>query len=267
MTNLYVAMNLNNHADGTILLGEKMICPTIPHPTVQASISSGLIGPNVSITVQKARDGTLIRMFHMVGIDGTPGWHCATNYSLDLKKVNARLGQTKTFQTMLEEAMSEVGLTFSDLDTGLIYFFMLEHPDNIIVLQHQRPNLSPVMTVRLLDVAPYYEAVDFSGGLLEKTKMVDSRLDISVLTPYLAQVTQQGQQQSKTPDVNLTGPVTQVGIIVNVINGKEFTRFRINTPEYDAAKELLSTSTNKPFRCLQILCGKNAVNETRKSVV
>lgn len=257
-TNLYVAMNLT-FADGTILVKTvptdgtmKVICPTIPHPTVPApEFIQGLFTdtPGVSVTVQEARDGTLIRMFYYDG-----QWVCATNYSLDLKTVNTRLNQTKPFQTMIEEAMTEVDLSFSDLDTGLIYYFMLEHQDNIIVLQHQRPNLSPVMTAKLTDTAPYYEIVDFcAAGLLQKTRMGSSCVDKSALS----------QLNTVTPQV-VSQPVTRVGLIVNVLSNGSFTRFRLNTPEYDAAKTLLSTGVGKSFRCLQIMCkNKNAVTDAQ----
>lgn len=244
MSNLYVATDSTDYADGTILRDGKVVCPAVPHPGPLPETVDG-----EKVVIQEAHDGTLIRMFYD---NEEQTWVCATNYSLDLTTLSIRLEQTTTFQTMIDAAMLAVDLSFDKMNTELIYLFMLEHPDNIIIVQHMAPNLTPVMTMRLTDNEPFYEVVDFCmEDLLPKTKLASTCVQREALAGVLNNRTTVGELKQ----------VERVGLIINVVNDGKLVRYRINTPEYDAVKEMMGSTGSKSFRCLQIMCSKNYTHE------
>jgi len=88
-------------------------------------------------------EGTMINVFWDKTIDD---WNIATKSNIGAKcKYN--VNSKKTFRYMFLDAMNDCGLEFSHMDPSIIYSFVLQHPENRIVI--------PIITTKLYLVATY----------------------------------------------------------------------------------------------------------------
>jgi hypothetical protein len=224
-----------------------------------------------SLKFQRAGDGTLVRLFFYGG-----KWLKATNFSLDLEKVNPALSQTKSFETMFCEAAEKVQLNYDMLDVDRVYFFLLEHPENIIILQHTQPNLVFVGSVKVSQKSPFYdvESLDLEcpaivSGAATGTNLAMSfdsvmstpALRNSLLTNLPSVPSTDEEAASVKVEVDLKAPVTFVGLIATKFDKDGFTRFRLDSPQYKAAKELRGrgSANDRRFKLLSILCGPTSI--------
>lgn len=257
---------------------KKVVCPVLPTPYETAREIETLLEDwhPQSLKFQQAGDGTLVRLFFYEG-----QWLKATNFSLNLTKINPALSQTKSFETMFAEAAISDSLDYSLLDVSRVYFFLLEHPDNIIIIQHKKPKLVFVGSVKVSQKAPFYEPESLSlecsafpissssGSMAFDTVMgapvLRSAL-LSNLPPSESLPSQQEQDQKESGKV-LHSPVSFVGLIVTRFNQNGFSRFRLDSNEYKAAKELRGrgSANDRRFKLLSILCGPTEVcSDTEK---
>jgi hypothetical protein len=227
------------YPDGTILSDvDGVVCPVFPTPSEDLSSLKADWNPN-ELLYQEAGDGTLIRAFFW-----DDAWRIATNNSLEMDHVNSKLGHTKSFLEMTQEALLITQLV---LDKSFVYFWLLEHPDNTIYLDHKVPRLREIAVLRVKQTAPYYESVELKNVL--------SAEDVARLFP-------DRDEWSSTDSVVLTAPIKTVGLIIAKKNQDgSVQRFRQNTPEYRAALKLRGKVTDKRFRVLEILCGKESDDE------
>lgn len=231
-----------------------VIAPVLPTPS--ENLTDLLVDWDpAGLQFQKAHDGTFIRFFFYEGL-----WRAASTLSLELDKVNQKLGHSKSFYQMINEALD---LNTQVLDRSLVYFFILEHPDNVAIVHHQVPTLQLVASVQVLQTAPFYK-VNKLNGVLSYVPTLPSSPTINTTATTATTVA-----EAASTTVTLSKPVTEVGFIINKsLPDGSLMRWRANTPEYAAAKELKGTGsrgTDKRFRLLEILCGKtdNNVVETK----
>jgi hypothetical protein len=94
--------------------------------------------PDGAHTTQVAEDGTILKAFHHGG-----RWVWSTSRRLDA--YSARWSSAKTFGQLLEESVPLAELE-DQMDTGNTYSFALLHPENRLVLAHDKPQLVHVST-------------------------------------------------------------------------------------------------------------------------
>lgn len=82
-------------------------------------------------------EGTMINVFWNKYTDG---WELATRSNIG-GKCKYNLGSSKTFRYMFLDAMNYIGLEFADLNKNYSYSFVLQHPENRIVIPIESPNL------------------------------------------------------------------------------------------------------------------------------
>lgn len=250
-----------------------IVCPVLATPFEKSQDFQPLIDDwdPKSLKFQLAGDGTLVRLFFHAGT-----WRKVTNFSLDLTAVNPALSQTKSFEDMFAEAAEASKLDYDLLASDRVYFFLLEHPENIIIVQHNKPNLVFVGSVKPSQVAPFYdvESLDLEckallgpGGLGPQVLSFDdvmSKADTrnalfsnlpSVGLPDLGS----GQESRGPPE--LRGPVTFVGLMATKFDKDGFSRFRLDSFEYKTAKEMRGkgAASDRRFKLLSILCGSTKI--------
>jgi hypothetical protein len=254
-----------------------VVCPVLPTPfecseqnkntELTVMLAKLANASPADVTIQKAGDGTLVRLFYANG-----GWHKATSFSLELKKINPALCQTKSFETMFDEAAACSGLSYDRLEKDRTYFFLLEHPENIIIVQHQKARLVPVASVKACDASPFYVpsslelTIPFST--LEGQPAEPQVWTPESLPPQLLSVwTSFNQTPDETQPKILDGPVSFVGLIATLrLPDGNFTRFRMDAPEYKTAKELRGrgSANDRRFKLLTILCGSTKVSSNEE---
>ncbi len=87
--------------------------------------------------IEEFVEGTMINMFYD---KNTNDWEITTRSTLGAKcKFN--MDCDKTFRYMFLSTMNEIGLEFEDFDKNFCYSFVLQHPDNKIVLPIKKPRI------------------------------------------------------------------------------------------------------------------------------
>ena len=82
-------------------------------------------------------EGTMINVFWNKYTDG---WELATRSNIG-GKCKYNLDSSKTFRYMFLDAMNYIGLEFADLNKNYSYSFVLQHPENRIVIPIESPDL------------------------------------------------------------------------------------------------------------------------------
>jgi hypothetical protein len=239
---------------------KKIICPVLPTPNEDTKLLLEDWMPN-TLKFQIAGDGTLVRLFFHEN-----RWLKATNFSLNLDNVNPALSQTQSFESMFFQAAESVGLNYDLLDKNRVYFFLLQHPENIIIIQHNQASLVFVGSVKVSQEPPFYDVSSFNlecCGYSQNDKVMSFEEVMS--NPVLRKSVISNLQIPEIPVVdeiqilNLHAPVTFVGLIVTKFDADGFSRFRLDSPEYKAAKELRGrgSANDRRFKLLSILCGSS----------
>jgi hypothetical protein len=239
---------------------KKIICPVLPTPNEDTKLLLEDWMPN-TLKFQIAGDGTLVRLFFHEN-----RWLKATNFSLNLDNVNPALSQTQSFEAMFFQAAESVGLNYDLLDKDRVYFFLLQHPENIIIIQHNQASLVFVGSVKVSQEPPFYDVSSFNlecCGYSQNDKVMSFEEVMS--NPVLRKSVISNLQIPEIPVVdeiqilNLHAPVTFVGLIVTKFDADGFSRFRLDSPEYKAAKELRGrgSANDRRFKLLSILCGSS----------
>ena len=86
-------------------------------------------------------EGTMINVFwdDSIGLDG--GWEIATRNTVGATSSFYKSKQSKTFRDMFLEAANENKMEFSILDKKYSYSFVVQHPENRIVVPFKKPQL------------------------------------------------------------------------------------------------------------------------------
>ena len=86
-------------------------------------------------------EGTMINVFFDAEKGEKGEWQIATRSRINGNGKFYKTEENKTFREMFLEAMISTGLKWEMLDDYNCYSFVLQHPDNRIVLKHQKPGL------------------------------------------------------------------------------------------------------------------------------
>lgn len=120
----------------------KIVCYTF-NKGIDADTSSYTCPPELdwkTTRVEHSIDGTQIRLFYY-----NNKWNYATTRCIDANK--ARWFNKKSFYEMFKDA--EYLIDYSKLDTKCCYSFVLQHPENRIVVKYDKPTLVHVLTRNL----------------------------------------------------------------------------------------------------------------------
>ena len=86
-------------------------------------------------------EGTMINVFYDKTIGLTGGWEIATRNTIGAKSSFYKNIPTKTFREMFLEAAKENNLVLDNLNPLFCYSFVLQHPENRIVVPFNKPQL------------------------------------------------------------------------------------------------------------------------------
>ena len=93
------------------------------------------------LIAQEFVEGTMVNAFWDPSIGLTGGWEISTRNTVGATSSFFKGAQQKTFRTMFLEALNEINLTLDSLNKDLCYSFVLQHPDNRIVVPFKNPDL------------------------------------------------------------------------------------------------------------------------------
>ena len=200
---------------------------------------------NEDIRVEEFIDGVMIQVYYT----GTQ-WEIATRSIIGAK--NTFYHSYKTFKTMFFEACNYANLDINKLDTNNVYSFVLQHPDNIIVVHIDEPKLYLVDIFTLKNNNNTTEVSYLTQDLSVYTATLDYREPIKLYYPtlYKNNIKFDDIYEFKNKYCNKDTHFTTLGIIIkNIKTGK---RCKIRNPNYNHVKNLRGNQPNIIYRYIEL---------------
>jgi hypothetical protein len=200
------------------------------------------------IIAQEFVEGTMINVFYE---SEEVGWKISTRNTVDADVSFYKKKDGKTFKTMFEEACKENNFNLETLNPRFCYSFVLQHPDNRIVVPFSKPQLYLVEA---------YEII--SEGFME-----DPPLRVQVTPQNISAVRTNGQWSQTTirfPEVyefttyseliekfaSANTPYNIMGIVIkNMITNE---RTKIRNPIYEEVRHLKGNQTKMQYQYLTL---------------
>lgn len=117
------------------------------------------------IVAEEFVEGTMINVFWDSSIGLTGAWEISTRNTVGATSSFFKKKETKTFRTMFLETCKEAGLVLENLNKDYCYSFVLQHPDNRIVVPFRKTLLYLVAVYLIENHEDKKEVTVFSMNL------------------------------------------------------------------------------------------------------
>lgn len=201
----------------------------------------------IGIVAEEFIEGTMINVFWDDSIGLTGGWEIATRNTVGATSSFYKGPKAKTFRTMFLEASKETNLSLENLDKEFCYSFVLQHPENRIVVPFKKPELFLVAAYRIYNNNNNKNSIYVDNVELEDIKDKFKSLNFSVQFPKLYTFQKYADLIEQYASMNTSYDI--VGVILrNKITGE---RTKIRNPVYEQVRNLRG---NQPKLQYQYLC-------------
>lgn len=196
------------------------------------------------IQAEEFVEGTMINVFFDPAIGVTGSWEISTRNTVGATSSFFKSPNSKTFRQMFMEAAIECRLDINQLDTSLCYSFVLQHPENRIVVPFAKPCLYLVGVYKINNepdniTVNYFDAHEY--------QQIFSELGTSVKFPQIYEFTKYSELIEKYGSMNTSYDI--VGVVIHNKNTGE--RTKIRNPVYEQVRNLRG---NQPKLQYQYLC-------------
>ena len=198
-----------------------------------------------NIIVQEFIEGTMINVFFDSSIGLTGGWEISTRNTVGATSSFFKSSTSKTFRQMFIETAAECKLDINQLDKDLCYSFVLQHPENRIVVPFSKPQLYLVAVYKILDDETYNVKVESYN--VEDFKDYFDKKETFVKFPETYKYEKYSQLVENFGSMNT--PYNVVGVVIH--NRATGERTKIRNPVYEQVRELRG---NQPKLQYQYLC-------------
>ena len=188
-------------------------------------------------------EGTMINVFwdDSIGLEG--GWEISTRNTVGATSSFYKSKQSKTFRDMFLEAASENKMDFSILDKKYSYSFVVQHPENRIVVPFKKP--------QLYLVAVYSINTDNNGIAVEVhdvQQFNENFSSTSVMFPHYYNFHKYSDLIENCASMNTRYDV--VGVVLhNKITGE---RSKIRNPVYEQVRNLRGNQPKLQYQYLSL---------------
>jgi hypothetical protein len=193
------------------------------------------------IQAEEFVEGTMINVFFDPSIGVTGSWEISTRNTVGATSTFFKSPHAKTFREMFMEAATECKLDINKLETDLCYSFVLQHPENRIVVPFSKPQLYLVGVYKINsnNSVDYYDVHEYEYFF--------SELETSVKFPKIYDFNKYSELIEKYGSMNTSYDI--VGVVIhNKITGE---RTKIRNPVYEQVRNLRG---NQPKLQYQYLC-------------
>ena len=198
-----------------------------PFKSIPVSEFSNII-PNLSDTnYEEFIDGTMINIFC---IDGK--WIIATRSKIG---ANCRWFSDKNFDELFKD--SSINLDYSKLEEDKCYSVVLQHPDNRIVTEYNKPEFTLVSVIKVHKYT--YEDIDLE---IAQTELKNQNIDINIPKRYKFKDFMQAMDFVNNQDYQFQG-------LVMKYNGF---RSKIRNTKYNYVKQLRGNARNMKYTFLNL---------------
>lgn len=205
--------------------------------------------PNENIIAEEFIEGTMINVFWDPSIGITGGWEITTRNTVGAELGFYKKKDLKTFREMFMDAIREFGLNIESFDKCLCYSFVLQHPENRIVVPFSYPALYLVAVYHIdrkedgsIFINPYNNSEICSSVDWYNTNLFFPTV-FSNFNSYEDTIEKYASKNT---------PYHIVGIIFKNLQTGE--RCKVRNPNYEEVKKLRG---NQPKSQYQYLCLRN----------
>lgn len=197
---------------------------------------------NENIVAEEFIEGTMINMFYdySAGLDGC--WQIATRNTIGAEVCFYKQGG-KTFRQMFLEACVESNLDFRSLNPQYCYSFVLQHPENRIVVPFNKPSLYLVATYRIEQTDTNIDVI-VQNNDQNKTSLSSSRVKFPeryVFSSYSELI-----EKYASPNT----PYNIMGVIIKNTQTQE--RTKIRNPIYEEVRHLRGNQPKLQYQYLSL---------------
>jgi hypothetical protein len=198
-----------------------------------------------NIIAQEFVEGTMINVFWNDKIGLTGGWEIATRNTVGANSSFYKSSKTKTFRQMFLEAAKENNLVLERLNPKYCYSFVLQHPDNRIVV--------PFHKLQLYLVAMYHiDNSDKNNIIINSINNITIRnLDwqnSSIKFPEIYSFENYSELIEKYASMNTSYNILGV-VLYNYVTGE---RCKIRNPVYEQVRNLRGNQPKLQYQYLSL---------------
>ena len=198
---------------------------------------------NDSLVAEEFVEGTMINVFWDVNIGLSGAWEISTRNSVGAESSFYKSLNSKTFRTMFLEAASNNNLDLDSLHKNFCYSFVLQHPENRIVVPFKEPQLY-LISMYIIDNSNQNNIMVHS---VDKSHFLNLHMDTTVKIPNTYDWTTYTDLIDKYASMNT--PYDVLGVVIN--NTATGERTKIRNPVYEQVRQLRG---NQPKLQYQYLC-------------
>ena len=206
--------------------------------------------PNEDIVAQEFVEGTMINVFYDQSIGLAGGWEISTKNIVGAtcgffsQKSVTHEQSKQTFRTMFLEAAQENNLILENLNPKLCYSFVLQHPNNRIVIPFKKPQLY-LVAIYYIDNTDKNNISVFTSDLQENTNYWGTT---SIKFPEIYEFTEYSELIDKYASMNTS--YDKLGVVL--YNKKTGHRTKIRNPVYEEVKHLRGNQSKMLFQYLTL---------------
>lgn len=198
-----------------------------------------------SLVAQEFIEGTMINTFWDPNIGLTGGWEISTRNTVGAtgsfyKDYN---GKSKTFRDMFLDAAKENNLILDNLNKNYCYSFVLQHPENRIVVPFKHPQLYLVASYSIINGSDNVSIISYTLDTIKQNNWVGTTIKF----PEIYEWTSYSELIDKYASMN--SPYNILGFMIHNVNTGE--RMKIRNPVYEQVRQLRG---NQPKLQYQYLC-------------
>ena len=202
--------------------------------------------PNIepNIVAEEFIEGTMINLFFDKNITLTGNWEISTRNKVGALCSFYETLRSKTFREMFTEAAIKCNLDFNKLNKELCYSFVLQHPENRIVIPFSSPDLYLVAVYKIHNELNNVNVENYD---VKELKNKFNQLYTYVKFPTIYKFNKYSELIEKYGSMNTYYDI--VGVIIH--NTQTGERTKIRNPVYEQVRNLRG---NQPKLQYQYLC-------------
>jgi hypothetical protein len=201
---------------------------------------------NESIVAEEFIEGTMINVFFDPDVGLTGAWEISTRNTVGATSSFFKGSPSKTFREMFLEAASDNYLDLDQLDRNICYSFVLQHPENRIVVPFSKPQLYLVGVYKIIN-EPNNIIVE-SYDPQEYGHYFHSVLNSSVMFPQMYNFNKYSELVEKYGSMNTSYDIVGV-VIYNCETGE---RTKIRNPVYEQVRNLRGNQPKLQYQYLSL---------------
>ena len=197
------------------------------------------------IQAEEFVEGTMINVFFDPSIGVTGCWEISTRNTVGATSSFFKSSGSKTFRQMFMEAAAECKLDINQLEKNLSYSFVLQHPENRIVVPFSKPQL---YLVGVYNIKNEINGITVTAYDSQEYKHFFSELGTTVKFPQIYEFTKYSELVEKYGSMNTSYDV--VGVVIHNKNTGE--RTKIRNPVYEQVRNLRGNQPKLQYQYLSL---------------